>query len=76
MTTRGHRGVVAQVVPTDRRGGLRRIGRATQEAEERELVDGTDVVRTASHLMGETRGDRAGAQGMAGRLTGPEIGGE
>ena len=39
-------------------------------------MDGADVVRTASHRLGEGGGDRAGAQGVAERLTGPEVRGE
>ena len=70
---RSHRGVVGPLVATYHGGGLRRIRRATQEAEERELVDGADVVRAASHRLGEGGGDRAGAQRVAERLTGPEI---
>ena len=73
---RSHRRVVAHVVATDHGGGLRGVGGATQEAEERELLDGADLVLTASQLSGERDGDRAGAQGMAEALTGPEIHGE
>jgi hypothetical protein len=50
---RSHRGVVGHVVATDHGGGLRRVGRATQEAEERELVDGADLLRIAAHRLGE-----------------------
>ncbi len=73
---RSHRGVVGPLVAADHGGGLRRVGRAAQKAEERELVDGADVVRTASHRLGEGGGDRAGAQRVAERLSGPEVGGE
>ena len=73
---RSHRGVERAVVATDHGGGLRRVGRATQEAQERELVDGADLVRAASHRLGESGGDRAGAQRVAERLTGPEVRGE
>lgn len=73
---RSHRGEKAYVVTTDHGGGLRRVGRATQEAEKRKLMDGADLVGTAPHLLGDGGGDRAGAQGVAEGLTGPEIRGK
>lgn len=36
-------------------------------------MNGTDVVGTASHRFGEGGGDRAGAQGVAERLTGADV---
>ena len=36
-------------------------------------MNGTDVVGTASHRFSEDGGDRAGAKGMAERLTGAEV---
>jgi hypothetical protein len=39
-------------------------------------VNGADVVRTASHLLGQDSRDRAGAESVAERLTGPEVRGE
>ena len=73
---RCHRGVVGSLVAADHSGGVHRVGRAAHKAEERELVDGADVVRTASHRLGEGGRDRAGAQGMAERLSRPEVRGE
>jgi hypothetical protein len=73
---RSHRGVDGPVVTADHGGGFRRVGRAAQEAQERELVDGADLVRTASHLLGQGSGDRARAQSVAGQLTSPEVRGE
>ena len=73
---RSHRGVEHPVVTADQGGGLSRVGRATQEAEKRKLVDGADLVRTASHLLGQGSSDRARAKRVTGRLTGPEVRGE
>jgi hypothetical protein len=70
---RSHRRVEGPIVTTDHDGRLRRIRRATHEAEERELVDGADIVRAASQRLGEGGRDRAGAQRVAERLAGPEV---
>jgi hypothetical protein len=56
-----HRRVEREVVAASQRGGLGRIGRAPEEAEERELVDGADLLRRASHRLRDGDGDRAGA---------------
>ena len=73
---RRHRGVEGPIATTDQRGGLGRIRRATEEAEERELVDGANVVRTAPHRLCEGGCDRAGAQSVAEGLPGAEVRGE
>ena len=39
-------------------------------------MDRADLVLTASHRFGEGSGDRAGAQRVAGWLTGPEVRGK
>ena len=70
---RTHRSVVGALVATDHRRGLGRVGRATHEAQERELVDGADLVRATSHRLGEDGGDRARAQRVAERLTRSEV---
>ena len=70
---RSHGGVEGELVATDRRGALRRIRGATDEAKERELVDGSKRVRPASHRIGERSGGHTRTEGVAQRLTGAEV---
>ena len=55
------------------RGADRRVGRATHEAEEGELMDAAHVLRTASQRLGEADGDHARAQSVSERLPGDEV---
>jgi hypothetical protein len=73
---RGHRGVVRPLVAPHEHGGLGRVGRAAEEAQERELVDGAKLVGAAAELVGERDRQRARAQRVAERLAGAEVGGE
>ena len=68
---RSHGRVEGELVATDRRGALRRIRGATDEAKERELVDGSKRVRPASHRIGERSGGHTRTEGVAQRLTVP-----